>query len=135
MWKKTITVSPLVKIVSHLLDTTYKECEKITLVEDNLSAHKPGAFYEVYKPEKAKAYLDRIEFVFTPAHGSWLNMAEIELSVLQRDCLDRHIATEDELTREVKAWQESRNVKGVKANWQFTNQEARIKLNKLYPTI
>ncbi len=124
-----------VKIISHLLDTIYKECGKITLVEDNLSAHKPSAFYEVYEPEKAKDYLDRIEFVFTPAHGSWLNMAEIELSVLQRDCLDRHIATQAELTRQVKAWQESRNKKEIKANWQFTNQEARIKLKKLYPTI
>ena len=124
-----------VKIVSHLLDTTYKACEKITLVEDNLSAHKPSAFYEVYEPGKAKAYLDRIEFVFTPAHGSWLNMAEIELSVLQRDCLDRHIPTQDELVKQLNAWQESRNTRGVKANWQFTNQEARIKLKKLYPTI
>jgi hypothetical protein len=124
-----------VKIISHLLDTTYKEAEKITLVEDNLSAHKPSAFYEVFEAEKAKAYLDRIEFVFTPAHGSWLNMAEIELSVLQRDCLNRHIATEAELIKQVIAWQESRNGKGVKANWQFTNQEARVKLKKLYPTI
>ncbi|QHT68055.1 IS630 family transposase [Rhodocytophaga rosea] len=124
-----------VKIVSQLLDTIYKDCRKITLVEDNLSAHKPSAFYEVYQPEKAKAYLDRIEFVFTPTHGSWLNMAEIELSVLQRDCLDRHIATEAELIKQVKAWQESRNKKAVKANWQFTNEDARIKLKKLYPTI
>ncbi len=124
-----------VKLVSYLLDTIYKHCEKLTLVEDNLSAHKPGAFYEVYEPEGAKAYLDRIEFVFTPTHGSWLNMAEIELSVLQRDCLSRHIATQAELEREVNAWQESRNGKGVKANWQFTNQIARIKLKKLYPTI
>lgn len=124
-----------VKLVSHLLDTVYKDCCKITLVEDNLSAHKPGAFYEVYEPAKAKAYLDRIAFIFTPAHGSWLNMAEIELSVLQRDCLNRHIATEAELIKQLKAWQESRNGKGVKANWQFTNEDARIKLKKLYPTI
>lgn len=124
-----------VKIVSHLLDTTYKNCQQITLVEDNLSAHKPSAFYEVYEPQKAKAYLDRIEFVFTPAHGSWLNMAEIELAVLQSDCLDRHIATEEQLVKQVKAWQQKRNTKGVKANWQFTNQDARIKLKKLYPTI
>jgi transposase len=124
-----------VKLVSQLLDTMYKQCERITLVEDNLSAHKPGAFYEVYEPEKAKDYLDRIEFVFTPTHGSWLNMAEIELSVLQRDSLNRHIATQAELEREVHAWQESRNGKVVKAKWQFTNQNARIKLKKLYPTI
>lgn len=123
-----------VKIVSYLLDTVYKGCEKMTLVQDNLSSHKPSAFYEVFEAEKAKAYVDKIEFVFTPAHGSWLNMAEIELSVLQRDCLNRHIATEEELAREVKAWQEKRNQKGVKANWQFTNQKARIKLKKLYPT-
>lgn len=123
-----------VKIVSDLLDTIYQGCEKMTLVQHNLSAHKPSAFYEVFDAQKAKAYVDKIEFVFTPAHGSWLNMAEIELSVLQRDCLNRHIATEEELAREVKAWQEKRNQKGVKANWQFTNQKARIKLKKLYPT-
>jgi DDE superfamily endonuclease len=124
-----------VKIVTYLLENTYRACEKLTLVEDNLSAHKPSAFYEVYAPELAQSYLDRIEFIFTPAHGSWLNMAEIELSVLQRDCLARHIATADKLASEVKAWQESRNNKQAKANWQFKNQDARIKLKKLYPTI
>ena len=86
-----------VEVLTHLLETQYKDCEKLTLVQDNLSAHKPSAFYEVFEPQKAKNYLDKIEFVFTPAHGSWLDMAEIELSVLQNDCLNRHIATELEL--------------------------------------
>lgn len=85
-------------------------------------AHKASASYEVFEPIKAKAYVERLAFVFTPPHGSWLNRAEIELSVLQRDCLNRHIATEEELIREVKA------------NWQSTNQDVRIKFNKLYPT-
>lgn len=100
-----------------------------------LSAHKPSAFYDVFEPEVAKAYLDRLEFVYTPKHGSWLDMAEIELSVLKRDCLDRHIATKEELVRQVTAWQDSRNQKGAKANWQFTAKDARIKLHKLYPTV
>ena len=124
-----------VKVVTSLLDGVYKECEKLTLVHDNLSAHKASAFYEVFEPAVAKAYLDRIEFVFTPAHGSWLNMAEIELSVLQADCLKRHIATAEKLEREVKAWQKARNEKKAKANWQFKTTDARIKLRKLYPTV
>lgn len=124
-----------VKVVAALLDGTYKQCDKLTLVQDNLSAHKPSAFYEVFEPAVAKAYLDRIEFVYTPAHGSWLNMAEIELSVLQADCLDRHMATAEKLEREVNAWQKIRNEKKAKTNWQFTNKDARIKLKKLYPSI
>lgn len=93
---------PLVKLVSYLPDTIYQGCGPMTLVQDNLSAHKPSAFYEGFDAEKAKAYVDKTEFIFTPAHGSWLNMAGIELCVLQRDCLNRHIATEEELAREVK---------------------------------
>lgn len=93
-----------------------------------MSAHKPSAFYTVYGAEKAKAYLDQLAFVYTPKHGSWLDMAEIELSILQRDCLNRHIATKELLVSEVKARQ-------ARANWQFTAKDARIKLHKLYPTI
>lgn len=124
-----------VRVVSHLLDRSYSNCAKITLVQDNLSAHKPSAFYEVFEPAVAKAYLDRIHFVFTPAHGSWLNMAEIELSVLQSDCLNKHFATEDQLRKQLNAWQEQRNNKEAKVNWQFTNNKARIKLRKLYPSV
>ena len=124
-----------VRVIAGLLDGSYEKCLKMTVVGDNLSAHKPSAFYTVYGPEQAKAYLDRLEFVYTPKHGSWLDMAEIELSILQRDCLNRHIATKDELVAEISFWQTKRNQKQAKANWQFTNKDARIKLHKLYPTI
>jgi len=124
-----------VDVVANLVDGPYADCLKMTLVGDNLSAHKPSAFYAVFDAEKAKAYLDRLEFIYTPKHGSWLDMAEIELSVLQRDCLNRHIATKQELIDEIGAWQDKRNRKQVKANWQFTAKDARIKLYKLYPTV
>lgn len=122
-----------VKVVSDLLDNQYKDCLRMTLVEDNLSAHRPAAFYEVYAPEVAKGYLDRIELIFTPKHGSWLDMAEIELSVLERDCASSY-ATRQALEIHLQAWQKRRNEKEVKANWQFTTADARIKLRKLYPT-
>ncbi len=124
-----------VGVIAELLDGPYSGCSRMTLVGDNLSAHKPSAFYAVFDAERAKAYLDRLEFVYTPRHGSWLDMAEIELSVLQRDCLKRHIATKEELVTQVTAWQNRRNQKLVKAKWQFTTKDARIKLHKLYPTI
>lgn len=123
-----------VKVIADLLDGPYVNCLKMTLVGDNLSAHKPSAFYTVFEAERAKAYLDRLEFVYTPKHGSWLDMAEIELSVLQRDCLQSHFASKQALTDAVNAWQTKRNQKQAKANWQFTNKDARIKLHKLYPT-
>jgi hypothetical protein len=123
-----------VSVIANLLDGPYANCLKMTLVGDNLSAHKPSAFYRVFEAEKAKAYLDRLEFVYTPTHGWWLDMAEIELSILQRDCLNRHIATKELLVAEINAWQTKRNAKQAKANWQFTTKDARIKLRKLYPT-
>jgi hypothetical protein len=112
----------------------YSEAEKITLVMDNFDTHKAGAFYEAFSPEKAKALWDRFEFIFTPKHGSWLNMAEIELNVLMGQCLNRRIDTIEEIEREVKAWQEYRNNKKAKINWQFATEDARIKLRRLYPT-
>lgn len=123
-----------VGVLANLLDGPYAKCVKMTVVGDNLSAHKPSAFYQVFGSEQAKAYLDRLEFVYTPKHGSWLDMAEIELSILQRDCLSRHIANKELLVAEINAWQAKRNAKQAKANWQFTTKEARIKLHKLYPT-
>lgn len=123
-----------VSVIADLLDGPYANCLKMTLVGDNLSAHKPSAFYRVFSAEQAKSYLDRLEFVYTPTHGSWLDMAEIELSILQRDCLNRHIATKDELVAQISAWQTKRNQRQAKANWQFTTKDARIKLHKLYPT-
>jgi hypothetical protein len=128
------TAKTWVKVVSSLLDKEYRNCERITLVEDNLTAHRPCTFYEVYEPTVAKDYLDRIEFVFTPKHGSWLDMAEIELSVLDRDCKSS-FESREKLAAHISAWQKLRNEKEVKANWHFTNKDARVKLCKLYPTI
>lgn len=113
----------------------YKDAEKITLVMDNLNTHEPGALYETFLPEAAKALWDRFEFVYTPKHGSWLNMAEIELNVLTGQCLNRRIADIDIVRKEVQAWQEFRNNKDAKVNWQFTTNDARIKLSRLYPTL
>ena len=112
----------------------YENAEKITLVMDNLNTHNPGSLYEKFSPDKAKALWDRFEFVYTPKHGSWLNMAEIELNVLASQCLNRRIATIEIVRKEVAAWQECRNNKNAKANWQFTVDDARIKLSRLYPT-
>ena len=117
------------------ISENYPEAERITLIMDNLETHKPGSFYDTFAPEKAKALWDRFEFIYTPKHGSWLNMAEIELNVLMKQCLDRRIGYVEEVEKEVKAWEEHRNNKNAKINWQFTDKDARIKLKKLYPTI
>lgn len=113
----------------------YPEAQKITLVMDNLNTHSPGALYETFNPVKAKALWDRFEFVFTPKHGSWLNMAEIELNVIIGQCLGRRIDTMEEVEQEAYAWQQHRNNKKAKVNWQFTAEDARIKLSRLYPTV
>lgn len=113
----------------------YQKAEKIILVMDNLNTHKPGSFYEAFSPDKAKDLWDRFEFVYTPKHGSWLNMAEIELNVLTGQCLGRRIDNIKEVRQEAYAWQEYRNNKEAKVNWQFTAKDARIKLSRLYPTI
>ena len=112
----------------------YPDAEKITLVMDNYDTHKAGAFYETFTPEKAKKLWDRFEFIFTSKHGSWLNMAEIELNVLMGQCLNRRIDNIEEIKKEVKAWEDHRNNLNAKINWQFTTDDARIKLKKLYPT-
>ena len=113
----------------------YESAEKITLVMDNLNTHEPGALYETFQPEKAKELWDRFEFVYTPKHGSWLNMAEIELNVLTGQCLKRRIDDIEVVRKEVWAWQKFRNTKDAKVKWQFTTKDARIKLSRLYPTI
>lgn len=112
----------------------YTEPEKITLVMDNYCTHKPSSLYETFTPEKAKEIWDRFEFIYTPKHGSWLNMAEIELSVLQSQCLNRRIDNIDIVKSEVTKWQEHRNNKDAKVDWQFTIENARIKLKRLYPS-
>ena len=113
----------------------YKTADKITIVMDNLNTHEIGSFYETFHPDKAKALCDRFEFVYTPKHGSWLNMAEIELNVLAGQCLDRRMDNIEFVKREVLAWEKNRNNKNAKVKWQFTTENARIKLFRLYPTI
>lgn len=112
----------------------YPKAERITLVMDNLSTHKPGSLYDTFPPEEAKRIWDRFEFVFTPKHGSWLNVAEIELNVLHGQCLNRRIDKIETVALETSAWQEYRDSIGAKVNWQFTTDDARIKLKRLYPT-
>lgn len=113
----------------------WNEAERITLVMDNLATHTPGAIYETYPPAVAKSLWDRFEFVYTPKHGSWLNIAEIELSVLMRQCLNCRIDNMSEISRMTSAWSNARNNKNTKVNWQFTTADARVKLNRLYPTL
>ena len=121
--------------IKTMVDEVYPRAEKIVLVMDNLNTHTPGSLYEAFAPEEAKRLADKLEIHYTPKHGSWLNVAEIELSILSRQCLDRRIATKEMLESEVAAWEQKRNAMQAKVNWQFTTTEARIKLKKLYPTI
>jgi hypothetical protein len=123
------------KFIKKIADDWYQDATKITLVMDNLSTHKPAALYEAFEPKEAKRIRDRFEFVYTPKHGSWLNMAEIELNVLMGQCLNRRIDNIQKMEKEVLAWQTHRNNKKSIINWQFTNDDARIKLKRLYPTI
>jgi len=122
------------EFIKEIADEHYPEVELITLVMDNLGTHTPGAFYERFEPAEAKRILDRFEFVFTPKHGSWLDMAEIELNVLNNQCLGRRIDSIDKVRDEVEAWEKSRNGIAKKINWQFTTDKARIKLKRLYPS-
>ena len=123
------------KFMKRIADEMYPNAKKIRLVMDNFKTHDASAFYEIFAPEEAKRLRDRFEFIFTPKHGSWLNMAEIELHVLNGQCLNRHIATVEKIKAQVDAWQNHRNNKNAKINWQFTNDKARIKLKRLYPSI
>ena len=118
-----------------LSDEIHPEAEKIVVVLDNLNTHTPAAFYLAFEPEEARRLVNRFEFHFTPKHGSWLNMAEIELSVLARQCLNRRIPDEQTLGKETQAWVEDRNSKVVKVDWRFSTADARIKLKRLYPKI
>ena len=121
--------------IKELLDVHYPHAQKVTLVMDNLNTHSGASLYEVFEPSEARRLLDRLRIHYTPKHGSWLNMAEIELSVLTRQCLDRRIPNKATLASEVAAWQQRRNIAGAKIDWRFTNDEARIKLKRLYPTL
>ena len=121
--------------IKHIAEKLYPEAKKIRLVMDNYGTQKPAALYETFAPQEAKRIWDRFEFIYTPKLGSWQNMTEIELHVLMGQCLNRRISTIKEMKSEVAAWQKERNNKEAKINWQFTNDKARIKLKKLYPTI
>jgi transposase len=123
------------EFIKEVADEHYPNAEKITLVMDNYSTHTPGALYEIYEPKEAKRIWDRFEFVYTPKHGSWLNMAEIELNVLMGQCLKRRIENIETVRKEVFAWQKHRNNQDRKIDWRFTTKDARIKLKKLYPSI
>jgi hypothetical protein len=113
----------------------FPEAEKIIMVMDNLNTHSPASFYEAFAPEEARRLTNRFEFHYTPKHGSWLDMAEIELSALNRQCLNRRIPNQEKLISEVKAWEDERNYQVVNVQWRFTTADARIKLMHLYPLI
>lgn len=120
--------------VAHMLDTRYADCDVITLVMDNLNTHTQGAFYDAFEPEKARAYLRRLEFCYTPKHGSWLNVAECELSCLTSQCLrGRRLGELAVLQKEIAAWSEKTNAKQRGVDWQFKIDDARRKLKRLYP--
>jgi hypothetical protein len=123
------------RCVRMLVDELYPQARKIVLVMDNLNTHNTASLYEAFEPAEAKRLADKLEIHYTPKHGSWLDMAEIELSILSRQCLDRRLDTIEELVREVSAWEADRNAKESKVIWRFTNSQARIKLRKLYPSI
>jgi transposase len=118
-----------------LVDYGYPEAEVIRVVMDNLNTHTKASLYETFEPAEARRILKRLEFHYTPKHGSWLNMAEIELSILMRQCLAQRIPDEETLKREVKAYEDRRNQARATINWQFTSTDARIKLHRLYPSI
>lgn len=121
--------------IKQLLDVSYPDADKIVLVMDNLNTHTGASLYEVFQPQEARRLLDRLEIHHTPKHGSWLNIAEIELRVLNGQCLNRHIPDKETLSREVAAWQEKRNSSQAKVDWRFTTGDARIKLKRLYPCL
>lgn len=121
--------------VRRLVEEDFPEARRITLVMDNLNTHTGASLYKAFKPEVARALLEKLDFVYTPKHGSWLNMAECEFSVLARQCLSRRLPDIDTVKREVGAWCATRNQAGGTVNWRFTTADARIKLKQLYPTI
>jgi hypothetical protein len=121
--------------IKELVDQDYGDADKIVLVMDNLNTHDGSALYETFEPAEAKRILDKLEIHYTPKHGSWLNIAEIEFSHLSRQCLDRRIPDQEILKRDVAAWSKQRNEEKSVVDWQFTSSDARIKLKKLYPVI
>ena len=124
------------RVVQQLVDAVdYADKDRIVLVMDNLNTHHPASLYEAFEPAEARRIAERLEVHYTPKHGSWLNMAEIEIGVLARQCLDRRIPGQEVLRREVEAWQAQRNREEIRVDWRFTTEDARIKLKSLYPSI
>jgi hypothetical protein len=123
------------KCLRQISDSMYPDAEVIVLVQDNLNTHSPASLYEAFDPVEAKRLAHRFEVHYTPKHGSWLDMAEIELGILGRQCLSRRIDNINDLRREAKAWEVERDTAATKVDWQFTTENARIKLRKLYPSI
>ena len=117
-----------------LVDERYPDAQVVRVVMDNLNTHKPASLYETFAPAEARRILKRLEFHYTPKHGSWLNMAEMELSVLSRQCLDRRIPDEETLKREINAYEAKRNAAKATIDWRFTSRDARVKLHRLYPS-
>ena len=122
-------------LMRDIVDTHFPTAKRVTVVMDNLNTHKPSSLYKAFPAPEAKRILDRLQFHYTPKHGSWLNMAEIEFGILQRQCLDRRIPDQQTLRDEVAAWQQRRNREAVAVDWRFTTEDARIKLKRLYPSI
>jgi len=123
------------QVLKELSDTHFPEADKIVLVQDNLSTHKPASLYEAFPAPEARRLVERFEWHYTPKHGSWLNMAESELGALSSQCLERRIPDKETLIEEVAAWQDGRNKNHTKADWQFTTADARVKLKRLYPAL
>ena len=123
------------QVLKDLSDTHFPDAKKIVLVQDNLNTHTPALLYQAFPAAEARRLAERFEWHYTPRHGSWLDMAESELSVLTTQCLDRRIPDRSTLSNEIAAWEADRNTKNVKADWHFTNAQARVKLKRLYPAL
>ncbi len=130
----TRTKQDYARVLKALADE-FPQAEKIVVVQDNLNTHRAASLYEVFAPAQARRLVERFEFHYTPKHGSWLNMAEIELGVLKAQCLDRRIVTTENLQSEIQAWQLKRNNVAKPYDWQFTTKDARTKLKRLYPIV
>jgi DDE superfamily endonuclease len=129
------TAKDFAEVLRWLAEDVHAEASKLVLVADNLNTHGPGCLYEALGPAQARRIAERLEWHYTPRHGSWLNMAEIELAALGKQCLGRRLGSREELAREAGAWEEERNERQVEVHWQFTTAKARVKLRRLYPTI
>ena len=129
------TAVDFAQLLREVVDEQYPQAEKIVLVMDHINTHKPASLYEAFAPAEARRLMERLEIHYTPKHGSWLNMAETDLSVLTTQCLDRRIPDQITLSQEVAAWERQRNAAQCRVDWRFTTQDARIKLKRLYPSI